>query len=264
MSNSISYRGISKKFTAKAGVVTALENYNFEIDAHEFIVIVGPSGCGESTLLSLTAGLMSASEGQILLDNQPVTGPGPDRTVVFQDFSLFPWKTVEQNISFGLRINGVAAQERQQLMTRAIKVVGLVGFEKYFPDELSGGMQQRVAIARAFIMRPKVLLMDEPFAALDAMNRTLMQEELVRIWSEDKPTVLFITHSVEEAIYLADRVLVMTRRPGSIKELVNVHDFSGPDSHWRHGPIDAAMARKEFQELRQQIWNSVKEEIGEQ
>ncbi|HIF08741.1 MAG TPA: ABC transporter ATP-binding protein [Sneathiellales bacterium] len=264
MANSISYREISKQFTAKAGVVTALENFNFEIDAQEFIVIVGPSGCGKTTLLSLTAGLLSASGGAILLDDHPVIGPGPDRAVVFQDFSLFPWKTVEENISFGLRINGIAAQERQQLMTRAIEMIGLVGFEKHFPDQLSGGMQQRVAIARAFVLRPKVLLMDEPFAALDAMNRTLMQEELVRIWSEDKPTVLFITHSVEEAIYLADRVLVMTRRPGSIKELVNVHDFCGVGGHWRHGSLDGAMARKEFQELRRQIWNSVKEEIGGQ
>ncbi len=261
MSNSISYRNLSKQFTGQAGVVTALDEFSFEIEEREFIVIVGPSGCGKSTLLSITAGLLFPSKGTLTVGGEPVEGPGPDRAVVFQDFSLFPWKTVEENISFGLRINGVPVDERLRLMTRSIEMIGLKGFEQYYPDQLSGGMQQRVAIARAFVMRPKVLLMDEPFAALDAMNRTLMQEELVRIWSEDKPTVLFITHSVEEALYLADRIIVMTRRPGRIKELVNVGETCGRDSHWRHGSLDEAMVDPAFQKLRHRVWNSVKEEI---
>lgn len=261
MSNDISYREVSKQFTGHAGVVTALDKFDFEIKGQEFIVIVGPSGCGKSTLLSVTAGLLSPSEGTITVGDELVEGPGPDRAVVFQDFSLFPWKTVEENISFGLRINKVPVDEMHSLMASSIKMIGLNGFEKYYPDQLSGGMQQRVAIARAFVMRPKVLLMDEPFAALDAMNRILMQEELVRIWSEDRPTVLFITHSVEEALYLADRIIVMTRRPGRIKELVDVGEVCGNDGHWRHGSLDDATANPAFQELRHRVWNSVKEEI---
>ncbi len=253
--------GVSKRFTGQAGVITALDRFSFEIKEREFIVIVGPSGCGKSTLLSITAGLLSPSGGTLTVGGELVEGPGPDRAVVFQDFSLFPWKTVEENISFGLRINGVPADERHRLMISTIEVIGLKGFEQYYPSQLSGGMQQRVAIARAFVMRPKVLLMDEPFAALDAMNRTLMQEELVRIWSEDKPTVLFITHSVEEALYLADRIIIMTRRPGRIKELVNVGETCGRDGHWRHGSLDGAMANPVFQKLRHRVWNSVKEEI---
>jgi NitT/TauT family transport system ATP-binding protein len=261
MSNSISYFEVSKQFTGQAGVVTALDGFSFEIKEREFVVIVGPSGCGKSTLLSITAGLLSPSEGTLTVGGELVEGPGPDRAVVFQDFSLFPWKTVEENISFGLRINGVPADERRRLMASSIELIGLNGFEKYYPDQLSGGMQQRVAIARAFVMRPNVLLMDEPFASLDAMNRTLMQEELVRIWSEDMPTVLFITHSVEEALYLADRIIIMTRRPGRIKELVNVGEICGDDGHWRHGSLDDATSNPAFQELRHRVWNSVKEEI---
>ncbi|HER26760.1 MAG TPA: ABC transporter ATP-binding protein [Rhodospirillales bacterium] len=261
MSNSISYREVSKQFTGQAGVIPALDKFSFEIEEREFIVIVGPSGCGKSTLLSITAGLISPSAGTITVGDQLVEGPGPDRAVVFQDFSLFPWKTVEENISFGLRINKVPAEERRRLMAGSIDLIGLKGFEQYYPNQLSGGMQQRVAIARAFVLRPKVLLMDEPFASLDAMMRTLMQEELVRIWSEDKPTVLFITHSVEEALYLADRIVVMTRRPGRIKEVVNVGKICGDEGHWRHGSLNDAMANPAFRELQNRVWNSVKEEI---
>ena len=261
MNKFISYRDITKKFSGQAGEITALDKFNFEVEKHEFIVIVGPSGCGKSTLLSLTAGFMFPSGGALTVDGKTIKGPGPDRTVVFQDFSLFPWKTVEENISFGLRINGMAAAERRQQTQLSIEMIGLKGFERHYPDQLSGGMKQRVAIARAFVMRPRVLLMDEPFAALDAMNRTLMQEELVRIWSEDKPTVLFITHSVEEAIYLADRIIIMTRRPGRIKQLIDINAVCGDHPHWRHGPLDDAMTNATFQKLRHQVWNLVKEEI---
>jgi len=262
VSNFISYQNLTKRFSAQAGIVTALDKFSFEVKEQEFIVIVGPSGCGKSTLLSLTAGFTTPSEGILTVGGKPIKGPGPDRTVVFQDFSLFPWKTVQENISFGLRINGIGASERRQLTQRSIEMIGLAGFEKHYPDQLSGGMQQRVAIARAFVMRPKVLLMDEPFAALDAINRTIMQEELVRIWSEDKPTVLFITHSVEEALYLADRIIVMTRSPGRIKELIDVNAACGPGAHWRHGSQEDAIASTTFQKLRRQVWTLVKEEIG--
>jgi len=163
-----------------------------------------------------------------------IVEPGPDKAIVFQNFSLFPWKSVYDNIEFGLRINGVPLAERQRLVINAIQLIGLEGFEKHFPRQLSGGMQQRVAIARSFVLQPQVLLMDEPFAALDAQNRQLMQEELVRIWQTQKPTVLFITHSVEEAVFLADRIIVMSRRPGRIKEVLRPSDFMGElTSHWR-------------------------------
>ena len=238
----------------------AIDDISFRVDDGEFLVIVGPSGCGKSTLLHLTSGLMLPTCGDISLGEDKIRGPGPDKAIVFQNFSLFPWKSVRENIEFGLRINGVDHQERERLISYYIEICGLVGFENHYPRQLSGGMQQRVAIARSFVLRPRILLMDEPFAALDAQNRTIMQEELVRIWLDQKPTVLFITHSVEEAVYLADRVVVMTRRPGRIKTIVNVRNTAG-DDHWRSQPFDAVMRRPEFQELRGQVWDLIRDEI---
>ena len=166
--------------------IDALSPTNFEIGDQEFLMIVGPSGCGKSTLLHITSGLMKPTTGEVLLDGKPVTGPGPDKALVFQNFSLFPWKTVRENVEFGLRINGIAKSERRERVAKYIRLTGLEGFENHYPRQLSGGMQQRVAIARSFVMRPRVMLMDEPFAALDAQNRTIMQEELVKIWSEQR------------------------------------------------------------------------------
>ena len=233
---------------------------SFDVRANEFITIVGPSGCGKSTLLQVTSGLQAPTSGKALLNGRSITGPSPDKAMVFQSFSLFPWKPVKQNIEFGLRVSGMSKAERDELVDYYIGVTGLTGFENHYPRQLSGGMQQRVAIARALAMRPRVLLMDEPFAALDAMNRTLMQEELVRIWSEHKPTVLFITHSVEEAVYMADKVLVMTKRPGRLKCTIDVNAEIGC-AHWRTQPIDEVLLVPKFQELRHRVWEEVRAEI---
>ncbi len=256
--NSIRYRGVAKRFAAASGETVALEGVHLEVDAREFVVIVGPSGCGKSTLLHMTAGLDFPSEGSVEVGGRPVRDTSPERAVVFQNFSLFPWLSVERNIGFGLRLQGLSEAQIASRVSAAVKVIGLAGFERHYPRMLSGGMQQRVAIARSLVMRPRVLLMDEPFAALDAQNRAIMQEELVRVWSEDKPTVLFITHSVEEAVYLADRIVVMTRRPGRIKETLTVPN---DPRHWREGSLDEAMAMPEFQRLRRRVWNLVRDEI---
>ena len=257
---SIEYRGVSKRFVSRDTDLLALDCTDLAIGEQEFLMIVGPSGCGKSTLLHITAGLLEPSTGEVLLDGVPITEPGPDKALVFQNFSLFPWKTVWENIAFGLRIGGVPRAERDERVREYIQVTGLTGFEQHYPRQLSGGMQQRVAIARAFVLRPRALLMDEPFAALDAQNRTIMQEELVRIWSEHRSTVLFITHAVDEAVYLADRVLVMSRRPGRIKEIIDVREVTGPD-HWRNRPLNDVASETEFQRLRHDVWDSVRTEI---
>jgi NitT/TauT family transport system ATP-binding protein len=261
MTNDLRYDNVSMEFSGRAGLVRALDDFNFAIRENEFVVIVGPSGCGKSTLLHLTAGLNKATTGQILLGGDPIREPGPDKAIVFQNFSLFPWKSVYGNIDFGLRINGFPEAERRELIARYIRLIGLDGFENHYPRQLSGGMQQRVAIARSFVLRPRVLLMDEPFAALDAQNRQLMQEELVRIWLTQRPTVVFITHSVEEAVFLADRVIVMTRRPGRIKEVVTPAEVMSGKDHWRSQPYDDVIRQANFQDLRTRIWNLVKGEI---
>lgn len=260
--NGIRYEDVSVVFpgTRGAGPTVAVERFSFAVQEGEFLVIVGPSGCGKSTLLSITGGLTGPTSGRALLGNEPIRGPGPDKAIVFQNFSLFPWKTVIQNIEFGLCLNGVDAGERRRRIEYYIPIIGLKGFENHYPKQLSGGMQQRVAIARSLVMRPRVLLMDEPFAALDAQNRTVMQEELVRVWSEHKPTVIFITHSVEEAVFMADRIVVMTRRPGRIKEVIDVRETCG-ERHWRAQPLDQVMRRGDFQDLRGKVWNLIRDEI---
>ena len=260
MTISIEYRGVSKRFVTRDSDVLALDKTDLTIGEQEFLMIVGPSGCGKSTLLHITAGLLEPTTGEVLLDGKAITEPGPDKALVFQNFSLFPWKTVWENIDFGLRLGGLAKSERDALVREYIDVTGLTGFERHFPRQLSGGMQQRVAIARSFVLRPRVLLMDEPFAALDAQNRTIMQEELVRIWSEHRSTVLFITHAVEEAVYLADRVLVMSRRPGRIKQIIDVGAVTGSD-HWRNQPLNDVASDPTFQKLRHDVWDSVRSEI---
>jgi NitT/TauT family transport system ATP-binding protein len=261
MQNDLSYENVTMRFEGRSGAVQALERFDFQVSSSEFLVIVGPSGCGKSTLLHLTAGLYKPPTGRILLGGSEVREPGPDKAIVFQNFSLFPWKTVHDNIEFGLRINGIPPTEREEQIKRVIRLIGLDGFENHYPRQLSGGMQQRVAIARSFVLKPRTLLMDEPFAALDAQNRQIMQEELVRIWQTQRPTVLFITHSVEEAVFLADRVIVMTRRPGRVKEVIDITQITG-DRHWRSDPFDEVIRRAEFQDARSRIWGLVKSEIS--
>ena len=238
----------------------AIDKFSLNVKAREFLVIVGPSGCGKSTILAMSAGLVKPTAGKVFLGQELVGRPGPDKAVVFQNLSLFPWKTVVGNIEFGLRLNGIEAAERCRRIDYYVPMMGLKGFEHHYPTQLSGGMQQRVAIARSLVLRPRLLLMDEPFAALDAQNRTLMQEELVRVWSEHKQTVIFVTHSVEEAVFLADRVVVMTRRPGRIKEVIDVGWIAGA-KHWRATPFGEAMQRSDFQSLRHRVWELIRDEI---
>ena len=213
----------------KGNAVTALESISLDVENKEFSVIVGPSGCGKSSLLRLIAGLIRPSSGAIYLDNRQVMRPGKDRGMVFQSYTLFHWLTVRQNVEFGLRIANFGPIERAEIARKFLTEVGLEGFENAYPKELSGGMMQRVALARALANDPEVLLMDEPFGALDSQTRWLMQELLLRIWESSHKTVLFITHDIDEAILLGDRVHVMTARPGRIKEIVPI-DIARPRS----------------------------------
>jgi NitT/TauT family transport system ATP-binding protein len=225
-------RNVSRTFPAANGeAVNALEAINLEIedaysregrDIGEFRVLLGPSGCGKSTLLRLIAGLDQANTGEILVNGAPVLGPGKDRGMVFQKYTSFPWLTVAGNIAYGLKINGVAEKQRKETVAQLIQEIGLSGFENAYPETLSGGMQQRVAIARTLALRPSVILMDEPFGALDAQTRSEMQQLLLKVWDETASTILFVTHDVEEAIYLADRIFIMSAHPGTIIEDVQV------------------------------------------
>lgn len=217
-------RGLRKEFvdTSRGEKVVALDGIDLEIGENEFLTILGPSGCGKSTLLNIIAGFDHPTGGEIRLDGKIIDKPGPDRGVVFQEYALFPWLSAAENIEFGLRERGVPKAERKLRVQTQISSVGLRGFENRFPHELSGGMRQRVALARVLVNDPKMLLMDEPFAALDAQTRTLMQSELLRVWSAERRTALFITHNIEEAVLLGDRVVVMTARPGRIKDIVPV------------------------------------------
>jgi len=200
----------------------AVDNLSLEVADREFISIVGPSGCGKSTLLRVVAGLVRPTRGEVLLDGRRITKPGADRGMVFQSYTLFPWLTVEGNVEFGPRLKGLPPAERSRLRQEYIDLVGLKGFENSYPKELSGGMMQRVAIARALANDPEVLLMDEPFGALDAQTRTIMQELLVMIWQRTPKTILFVTHDIDEALFLSDRVYIMTARPGRIKQVLEV------------------------------------------
>ncbi len=200
----------------------ALDNFNLKVKKGEFITVVGPSGCGKSTFLDILAGLSKPTSGKVYIDGEPITGPALDRGIILQGYALFSWRTVEKNIEFGLEIKKIPKEERKKISEKFIELVGLKGFENRYPHELSGGMKQRVAIARALAYDPEVLLMDEPFAAVDAQTRESLQEELLNIWEKTNKTIVFITHSIEEAVFLADRVVVMATSPGRIKEIINV------------------------------------------
>jgi NitT/TauT family transport system ATP-binding protein len=221
----IQVRGLCKEFIGRddndSGVL-AIDNLSLEVRDNEFLTIIGPSGCGKTTLLRILAGLIPHDGGEVAIDGKPVTGPGPDRAVVFQSFALMPWADVLTNMAFGLDLRGVPKSEREATAMRLVKLVGLEGFERRLPKELSGGMQQRVGLGRALAVDPQILLMDEPFGALDEQTRRLLQEELLRIWEQARKTVVFITHSMEEAVLLGDRVLLMTPRPGRVKEIIDI------------------------------------------
>jgi NitT/TauT family transport system ATP-binding protein len=231
--------------------VLALEGVSLEVRECEFLALLGPSGCGKSTLLYLIGGFLPVEGGSIVVDGRPVTAPGPDRGIVFQHFALFPWKTVRGNILYGLERQGMPAAERRKRAQQFIDLVGLTGFEDSFPSHLSGGMKQRTAIARTLAFDPKILLMDEPFGALDAQTRHLMQTELLDIWQRTPKTVIFVTHDVQEAVYLADRVAVMSARPGRIKTIVDIKlDKSDPN----------LFKAKPFVDQVDEIWGLVKDE----
>lgn len=249
---------VSKSFTIKKNraytTTHALENVSLEVEDGEFIAIIGASGCGKSTLLRMIDGLDFPTAGEIRLKGELVTGPGPDRGVVFQQPSLLPWRTVERNVEFGLECNGVSAPERARRAAQYISLVGLSGFEKHYPAQLSGGMQQRVGLARAYAVDPQILLLDEPFGALDAQTRVVLQTELERVWRAEQKTTVLITHDMEEAVYLADRVVVMGNRPGRVTDIVEV-PFSRPRG-------EQLRASAEFGELKQKLWRSLQRGMG--
>jgi NitT/TauT family transport system ATP-binding protein len=235
------------------GPVRALQNFDIDIGEGEFLSIVGPSGCGKSTFLNVLLGLIKPDSGDLRMDGKPISGPGTDRAMVFQEFGLLPWRTVQHNIELGLELKGMSADARRKVSQPLIEMVGLKGFDGHYPHELSGGMKQRVGLARALATDPNVLLMDEPFAALDAQTRDLMQVELLRIWQEAKKTVLFVTHQIDEAIYLSDRVMVMSKRPGRAKKIFPIELSRPRDYEMRVTP--------EFNALKLEIWNELKDEI---
>jgi NitT/TauT family transport system ATP-binding protein len=231
----------------------AVSNVSIDIEKGEFVTIVGPSGCGKSTLLLLIDGLLAPTKGEILINGRRVEGPGKDRALVFQEFALMPWRTNERNTWFGLELQGKKREVLRQAASRFLELVGLKHFAQSYPHQLSGGMRQRVGIARALAVNPDILLMDEPFGALDAQTREIMQDELLKIWEEDRKTVFFVTHSIDEAIFLADKIVVMSSSPGRIREII-------PVNIPRPRGLDIKNTA-EFGQLRQKIWGILEKEV---
>ena len=251
----ISIEGVRKTFPIRGGDdFTAVDDITLRISEGDFLVVVGPSGCGKSTLLDLLGGLTRPTAGRILIDGAEVTGPALDRGIVFQQYALFPWRTARRNVEFGLEAKGLARRERAELARQYLDLVGLSGFEDRYPHELSGGMKQRVAIARSLAYDPDVLLMDEPFAALDAQTRESLQEELLRIWEKTGKTLVFVTHGIDEAVYLGRRVAVLTSRPGRIKDIVEI------DLGARHD-VDDLRSSPEFAAHRHRVWSLLRDEV---
>jgi len=251
--SSITFDAVTRFFDREGEACPALRPVTLHVSAGEFVAIVGPSGCGKTTLLRLAAGLDHPTTGSVSVGGRPVTGPGPDRAVVFQQFALLPWKTVRQNIGFGLKCRGMSEAEARPIVDRYLSTMRLEGHGNSYPHQLSGGMQQRVAIARSFILEPEVLLMDEPFGALDAQTRIEMQEELIRLTANQRRTVLFVTHSVEEAIYLADRVVVMAGLPGFVCADVDITALRHSE-RWEERSVEEVMERDSFIRVRTRLW----------
>ena len=246
---------VKKVYSTRNGEMTALNGVNLEIKEHEFICVVGPSGCGKSTLLNIIAGLDTPSSGAVYMDDKKIEGTGTERGVVFQQYALFPWMTVLKNVMFGLKLQGKSDAQAKEIAMKYIKAVQLEDFVNHYPKELSGGMKQRVAIARAYAVNPEVLLMDEPFGALDAQTRTQLQTELLKTWENERKTCFFITHDVDEAIILAQRVIIMSARPGRIKEIVDIDIPYPRDQETKMSP--------RFMELKNHIWSQVYQEYLE-
>ncbi|MET8155421.1 ABC transporter ATP-binding protein [Sphaerisporangium sp. NPDC005289] len=251
----IEIQGVGKTFEVRGSdqPFTAIEAIDLDVREGEFLTLVGPSGCGKSTLLDLIAGLTAPTTGQVVIDGRAVTGPGLDRGIVFQQYALFPWRTALANVEFGLEAKDVPRRERRERARHYLDLVGLAGFAQRYPHELSGGMRQRVAIARSLAFDPDVLLMDEPFAALDAQTRESLQEELLHIWEKTGKTIVFITHGIDEAVYLGRRVAVMTSRPGRIKKIIDVA-FGSREGDLRADP--------RFGEYRHEIWTLLRDEVA--
>jgi NitT/TauT family transport system ATP-binding protein len=251
----LAIENVSKTFNAKRGSTVqgtlALTDVSLTVDDGEFVVIIGSSGCGKSTLLRLIDGLIAPSEGTVTIHGREVTGPGPDRGVVFQHANLLAWRTVRANIEFGLECLGIDKTERRRRATQYLEMVGLTPFENHYPAQLSGGMQQRVGLARAFAVEPEILLMDEPFGALDAQTRLIMQTELERIWSSNRRTAILITHDMEEALFLADRIVVMSSHPGRVSRIIDV-PFARPRR-------DAVRGDPRFAEMKAMLWDALKD-----
>jgi NitT/TauT family transport system ATP-binding protein len=249
----LTLRNISMIYAQRGQRFAALRDVSLEVQAGEFISLVGASGCGKTTLLRIVDGLVPPSRGEVLVNGKVVTKPGPDRGFVFQQDALFPWRTVLDNILFGLEVQGKVKRDARARADALIRLVGLGGFAQHFPHELSGGMRQRANLARALTIDPDILLMDEPFAALDAQTREIMQSELLRIWRNNRKTVMFVTHQIDEAVYLADRVVVMTSRPGQIKAVLDVDIPRPRDLSVKRTP--------EFLGLVDAIWKMIEEEV---
>ena len=256
----ISFQQVRKEFVIRGEAggpsdrFTALEDITLDVRPGEFLAVVGPSGCGKSTLLDLLGGLTAPTSGRILLDGRPIEGPARDRGIVFQQYALFPWRTAAQNVEFGLDIAGLKAKQRREIARHYLDLVGLTAFADRYPHELSGGMKQRVAIARSLAYDPEVLLMDEPFAALDAQTRETLQGELLRIWRTTGKTILFITHGIDEAVVLGQRVAVMTSRPGRIKHVVDIPEALRNET-------EDVRSLPEFGPVRHEVWSLLREEV---
>ena len=246
----VEVRGISKSF----GSVEALRDVDLDFPRGKLTCLLGPSGCGKTTLLKIIAGLLGADAGSVLVDGRPVTAPGPERAFVFQDFALLPWATVLRNVGFGLELRGVARLEREQIARRYVAEVGLMGFEDKYPHELSGGMRQRVGLARALAVNAEVLLLDEPFSAVDEQNRRKFQEDLIRLRTNQKKTFIFVTHSIEEAVYISDRIVLLSPRPGRVSRIIE------PEID-RSGDPERIHRDRHYLDTVEQIWQSLKQYV---
>lgn len=249
MTPKIRFDRVEKVYDVGGKPFQALQSFSLDVEDNEFLTLVGPSGCGKSTVLNIAAGLLEPSGGAVTIDGQRVTGPGPVRGVIFQQYALFPWLTVRQNVEFGLRLKRLSRREQRDVAMHYIDMVGLSAFADALPKTLSGGMKQRCAIARAYAVDPKILLMDEPFGALDALTRVNLQSQLLEMWAKEKRTVIFITHDVDEAVFLANRVIVMAARPGRLHRVIPV-DLGYPRT-------DDTRLSPEFTAIRNEVWTSV-------
>lgn len=249
MTPKIVFDNVTRRFDLKDGSFLALDRFSLDVADGEFVTVVGPSGCGKSTALNIAAGLLRASSGEVTVDGKPVEGPGPERGMIFQQYALFPWLSVRDNVEFGLRVKGEPPARRREIAERFIDLVGLGQFADALPKTLSGGMKQRCAIARAYAVDPVILLMDEPFGALDALTRVQLQDQLLETWSRERRTVMFITHDVDEAVYLANRVVVMAAGPGRLQEIIEV-DLPYPRT-------EEIRLSPEFTAIRNRVWHAV-------